>query len=183
MMWTGNDVIKPCIRCLLQLWQLTTTTLTLWALYALNTERLYGTVFSNHGNEPVSSINEAKKAHRLRECSLLLNSQWQVFPAWQTSKVAVEGNSYGAIQCLKNTTGPTRQCSSHSVNALVQWRGSIEIMLLVNRKNIDKILTALTALVLWRNNYCLRTKMYIVAHDVSVDNCFVFFKLLYFIWY
>lgn len=50
MMWTGNDVIKPCIRCLLQLWQLTTTTLTQCALYALNTERLYGTVFSNHGN-------------------------------------------------------------------------------------------------------------------------------------
>lgn len=41
-----------------------------------------------------------------------------------------------------------------------------------HRKNVEKTLTALTALVLWRNNYCLRTKMYIVAHDdVSVDNC------------
>lgn len=106
------------------------------------------------------------------------------FPCLKKGKVAVEGNSYGAIQCLKNTTGPTRQCSSYSVNALVQWRVSVEIMLLVSqhRKNIDKIITALTALVLWRNNYCLRTKMYIVAHDISVDK-FFFFKLLYFIWY
>lgn len=68
-------------------------------------------------------------------------------------------------------TGPTRQCSGHSVNALVQWRCNVKIMLLIDTEHW---LTALTALVLWRNNYCLRTKMYILAHDyVSVDNFFL----------
>lgn len=56
-------------------------------------------------------------------------------------------------------------------------------MLLIN---IERTLrnTALTALVLWRNNYCLRTKMYILAHDdVSVDNCFFFVSEIIIIFY
>ncbi len=68
-------------------------------------------------------------------CCYIPNDKFSLLE--KKGKVAVEGNSYGAIQCLKNTTGPTRQCSSYSVNALVQWRVSVEIMLLVNRKNID----------------------------------------------
>lgn len=81
----------------------------------------------------------------------------------------------------QKTTGPMRQCSCHSVNVLVQRRGNGKIMLLINTEHK---LTALTALVLWRNDYCLRTKMYILAHDdVSVDNSFFFPQIIIIIFY
>lgn len=79
----------------------------------------------------------------------------------------------------KKTTCPTRQCCSHSVNALVQWRGNVEIMLLINTDRTLTKYSALTALVLRRNNYCLRTKMYILAHDVSVNIFFSNYNILF----